>query len=272
MSKDRPSIGDRYVVGLDIQKFSDYYGQSVSQFFGRLSSYSVYLGGSPNLSNTFLGKIYKAGFSTQKNLSKISSAFSLDGTTKLEDLIGQQVSSYDISAQSDLEGFGICVGSDASWEDYVPLSYFAKNVQDSRGDERLDLDFIQFNVNYPAPSKFVQESEPGEWSYEELRSEYSNPIQRQYDSLDNYLSSGFDNYEDLKNRARNTYKYDTSGSIVKTYVTFQLLEDGANRQSSTYSQIELAPKDGILTPGDSWLNTKYEVCLLYTSPSPRDRG
>lgn len=296
-TKQRYFSGEKFVLGIDIQKFSDFYGGAVAQFFGRLSSFSVYIGGKRDFSQTFKGNIYKAGFSTAKNLAKIPSIFYLDGTAfsdefldgndlpfnidagvdvtngalfqyiidggtlggYSENVIRTHIASYNISVQTDLSGFGVAVGSDACWEDYIPLSTFAKNVQDSRGDERLDLDFIQFNINYPAPSQFVQQSEPGEWTYEELREEYSNPVQRNYDSLDNFLFTGFENYEDLKNRAANTYKYDTSRSVVRTYVTFQLLEDGANRSSSTYSHVELAPKDGIIAPGDNWLDTKYEV-------------
>lgn len=296
-TKQRYFSGENFVLGVDIQKFSDFYGGSVAQFFGRLSSFSVYIGGRPDFSQTFRGNIYKAGFSTAKNLSKIPDIFYLDGTAFSDEfldgndlpfnvdggeditpsaifqylydggtlggysqsVISNHIASYNISMQTDLSGFGIVAGSDASWEDYIPLSYFGKNVQDSRGNERLDLDFIQFNVNYPAPSQFVQQSEPGEWTYEELRSEYSNPIQRDYSSLDNFLFTGFENYEDLKNRSVNTYKYDTSNSVVRTYATFQLLKDGANRTSSSYSNVELAPKDGIITPGENWLNTKYEV-------------
>ena len=295
--KTRYFSGEEFVVGVDMQKFSDYYGGLAAQFFGRLSVFSVYIGGKRDFSDTFRGNLYNVGFCSAKNLAKISSIFYKDGTVLSDEftdesntlmdadagtdtsssalfqfiydggtlggysqtMIASHTASYDISLQRGLSGFNIAIGADSSWEDYIPLSYFAKNVQDSRGDERLDLDFIQFNINYPAPSIFVQESEPGVWSYEELKSEYSNPIQRSYDSLDNYLFSGFDSYDDLKNRAKNTYKYDTSNAIVRTYVTFQLLADGANRSSSTYSHTQLAPKDGILSPGAEWVNTKYEV-------------
>lgn len=297
VSKPRYFSGEKFVIGLDVQKFSDYYGGAVAQFFGKLSEMSVYIGGKNTLEQTFKGKIYKVGFLTTKNLSKIPSLSYLDGTVFTDEfvdgndlslvadagtnlsanaafqyvydggtlgsfaqsIINNHVPSYMISPQIIMGNFDVVAGCDSSWEDYVPLSYFAKNVQDSRGNERLDLDFIQFNVDYPAPSIFVQESEPGEWTYEELQAEYSNPTQRGYESLDNHLFTGFENYEDLKNRAKNTYRYDTSASIVKTYVSFQLLSDGANRPSHSYSEVELAPKDGIIIPGDNWINTKYEV-------------
>jgi hypothetical protein len=290
-------VGEKFVIGIDVSKFSNYYGQSVAQFFGRLSASSIYVGGRKDFTNTFKGNLYQIGFCSAKNSSKVASAVYFDGTflsdefvdgNYLDELadagtdlsqnaifdfiydggtfgeysqlvVNNHISSYHISVEETISGFDLVVGAESSWEDYLPLSLFAKNVLDSRGDERLDLDFIQFNVNYPAPSSFVQDESEGSWSYEELRAEYSNPVQRKYTSLDNSLFTGFENYEDLKNRAENSYRYDTSASVVRTYVTFQLLSDGANRSLSTYSHLELTPKSGIVKPDDSWINTAYEV-------------
>jgi hypothetical protein len=296
-TKQRYFSGEEFVIGIDVQRFSDFYGGTVAQFFGNLSSFAVYVAGKNNFEDTYRGQIKVVGFCTSKNLSRIPSIFYADGTAFSDEFIDAEnmlfdvdagtdlstsavfeflydggtlgeysnsvlanhIASYHLSMQTDLSGFNLAIGSDSSWEDYIPLSYFGKNVMDSRGNERVDLDFIQFNINYPAPSIFVQESEPGEWTYEELSSEYSNPIERDYDSLDNFLYTGFENYDDLKNRAANTYKYDTSNSVVKTYITFQLLQDGANRSSYSYSNVETAPKNGIVSPGENWINTKYEV-------------
>jgi len=296
-TKEFDGVGEKFIVGVDISKFSDYYGGEAAQFFGKLASSSIYIGGRKDFTNTFSGNFYGIGFCSSKNVSKISSATYLDGTIVWDEFIdanyiqqlidaGEDVTSsaifdfvydggtfgsyaqsvidghmasYYISGQETLSGFKVAVGSDSYWEDYIPLSVFAKNSLDSRGDERLDLDFIQFNINYPAPSKFIQEETDGSWSYEELQAEYAIPVQRQYSSLDNSLFTGFSNYDDLKNRAVDTYKYDTSNSVVKTYVTFQLLSDGANTPLSSYTQFELTPKSGIVSPGDGWLNTAYEV-------------
>lgn len=296
-SKKRYYLGETFIVGVDIDKFCNYYGGLAAQFFGRISSMSLYVGGKKNFSQTFSGIIYSIGVCSAKNLSKVSSVFSYDGTVLSDEFVDgnmgpsvadagtdlypsaifkfiydggtfgeyadlelmHHVASYNISLGSSLAGTDLCVGGDLYWQDYIPLSTFAKNVTDSRGDDKLDLDFLQFNIDYPAPSKFVKDETTGSWSYEELASEFSNPVQRGYDSLDNQLFTGYESYEDLKNRARNVYKYDTSSSVIKTYVTFQLMEDGANRSSSSYPNTVLAPKEGILIPGDEWINTKYEV-------------
>lgn len=291
-------VGEKSVIGIDIRKFSDYYGGKATQFFGRLSSPSIYIGSNKNFEQQFTGNIYSVGFSSAKNLQKISSIFSTDGLPfsdtfidgafpyentadagtdvtnqaifeflydggtlgqYAQSILDNHIASYTLTVGDTLSGFKLLIGSDSSWQDYIPLSAFAKESLDARGDSRLDLDFIQFNINYPAPSIFLQEIEEDQWTYTELEEKYANPIQRGYDSLDNQLFTGYENYQDLANKSASSYKYDTSGSAVKTYITFQLLEDGANRQLSAFDLTELAPKNGIVIPGTNWLNTKYEV-------------
>ena len=292
------NVGEKNTIGIDIRKFSNYYGGKAAQFFGKVSLPSIYVGSNKNFEQTFTGNIYSFGFSSAKNLKKIESAFSFDGLTfsdtfidgslphyniadggidvtnsaafeflydggtlgqYVQSILNDHIASYTVTVGESLSGFKLLIGADSSWQDYVPLSVFAKESLDSRGDARLDLDFIQFNVNYPAPSVFLQETENSQWTYAELQEEYSNPIQRTYESLDNQLFTGYENYEDLKNKTINSYKYDTSSSIVKTYITFQLLEEGANKPLSAFSITELASKDGIVVPGTNWINTKYEV-------------
>ncbi len=292
------NVGEKNTIGIDIRKFSDYYGGKAAQFFGRVSSPSIYVGSNKNFEQTFTGNIYSFGFSSAKNLKKIESAFSFDGLTfsdtfidgslphynvadggidvtnsaafeflydggtlgqYVQSILNDHIASYTVTVGESLSGFKLLIGADSSWQDYVPLSVFAKESLDSRGDAKLDLDFLQFNINYPAPSVFLQETENSQWTYAELQEEYSNPIQRTYESLDNQLFTGYENYEDLKNKAINSYKYDTSSSTVKTYITFQLLEEGANKPLSAFTTTELAPKNGIVVPGTNWINTKYEV-------------
>jgi hypothetical protein len=294
-SKERYFLGEQFIVGIDLQKFSNYYGGKVAQFFGNLSTMSLYVGGRKDFSQTFTGKIYSIGVCSSKNIAKIESIFGQDGVGFSDEFVdgnigpdiadaelyntqiyqflydggtlGQyaqlavsgHIATYHLSLVDSMSGFGIRIGADSYWQDYVPLSALSKQVRDASGDDRLDLDFVQFNIDYPAPSRFIQEETSGSWTYGELQSEYSNPLQRSYESLDNHLFTGFDNYLDLKNRSQNTYRYDTSGSVVRTYVSFQLLAEGANKPSEYFSNTELAPKDGILIPGDGWINTKYEV-------------
>jgi hypothetical protein len=145
------------------------------------------------------------------------------------------------------------------WEDYIPLTYFAKYVNDSRGNKVYDLDFIQFNINYPAPSKFIEQVTSGTWNYSQLLDQYSNPDIKTYSILDNQLITGYENYTDLKNKVTRSYKYDTSSSLIKTYITFQYLKDEANKLLSQFYISETPPKNGVIRPDSNWMNTKYEV-------------
>ena len=291
-------VGDEFAVGVHIDRFSEYFGGRVASFFGNKSELRVYVGGTKDFTNTFAGNIYRVGFCTARNLSKVQDLFSINGATidyeNVFSQYGQQIdadagsvattvwdntldgglypweyttrkltehtASYTLVSHNYLDRYSLDISIDSYWEDYIPLSYFAKFVEDSRGDSMYDLDFVQFNINYPAPSIFVQEElSTGSWSYQQLQNEYSNPIQRTYESLDNHLFTGFDNYQDLKNKSQKTYKFDTSYSQVRTYVTFQYLEAGANAVDGYFVNKLSAPKDRVVKPGPEWVNTKYEV-------------
>lgn len=167
--------------------------------------------------------------------------------------------SYTLVPSLHFDNYGLDIDIQSSWEDYIPLSYFAQYVTDANGDQYYDLDFIQFNINYPAPSKFIETYSEGSWTYEELQSEYANPIQRSYSSLDNQLFTGYVDYTDLQNKTKKNYKYDTAGSSVKSYITFQYLESGVNSPDGYFTNLELPAKNGIVEPSSNWMNTKYEV-------------
>jgi hypothetical protein len=191
-------------------------------------------------------------------------AYILDGGTpssfaasKLIDYIA----SYTLTSKLEMgTSFELDINVNGYWEDYIPLSYFAQYVQDSKGDSYYDLDFIQFNINYPSTSKIIEEdSEPSSWTYQQLKNEYSLPVQRTYESLDNHLYTGYIDYEDLKNKTSKQYRYDTAGAKVKTYITFQYLEAGANQNYLSFTNSKKPSNTGILEPGPEWMNTKYEV-------------
>jgi len=182
--------------------------------------------------------------------------------------------SYTLVGKEYFGVFALDIAVNGYWEDYVPLSYFAQYVTNDRQDSYYNLDFIQFNINYPAPSIYSETETLSEWNYGEsktvqvngqskvltsLLEEYRNPIQRKYTSLDNHLFTNYDNYDDLRYRSTKTYNYDTSKSLINSYVTFQYISEGANSSFSYFNNTIPASKDGIVTPGQNWLGTKYEV-------------
>jgi hypothetical protein len=177
-----------------------------------------------------------------------------------EDALIDHVASYTLVPDKVFDTYKLSVSANAYWEDQIPLTYFAESVIDKRGDQYFDLDFIQFNVDYPVPSKTIAiETDPVDWTYAELANEYGLPVQRTYESLDNYLFTGYNDYEDLKNKIAKDYRYDTDGAIVKTYVTFQYTELGANQTYNYFTKTERPSRNGILVPGSDWMTTKYEV-------------
>jgi hypothetical protein len=177
-----------------------------------------------------------------------------------EDFLLDHTATYTLVPDQVFDTYKLTVSANAYWEDQIPLTYFAESVLDKRGDQYFDLDFIQFNVDYPVTSKTIAiDSEPVEWTYADLANEYGIPIQRTYESLDNYLFTGYNDYEDLKNKIAKDYRYDTDGAVVKTYVTFQYTELGANQTPFYFTKTERPSRNGILIPKSDWMTTKYEV-------------
>lgn len=180
--------------------------------------------------------------------------------------------SYTLVPTINFGEYSLDIDISSYWEDYIPLTYFSQSVTDSKGDQYYDLDFIQFNLNYPAPAQFIEEETTKTWTYEELAAEYINPIKRTYGSLDNQLFTGYLDYSDLKNKAIRNYKYSTSSEILRSYVTFQYVSTGANAPRSYFTKTELPPKEGIVDPGSDWMNTRYEVVnnMLIYPPASAD--
>lgn len=306
------SIGEKFAVGIDIDNFVREFGGNVAEFFGSRSQLVCYVGGTKELSNTFTGNIYRVGFSSKRNLYKLKDAFNFAGvpldyenifdyyssygiseaglynTTLWEyvmdggtpssfavETLHSKTASYTLVPQIFMNNFTIDIDIDSYWEDYVPLSFFAKYVDSATGKSYYDLDFLQFNINYPSPSIYKKEDTVSEWKYGELtpiiengavtgyltslQSEYASPIQKTYSSLDNQLFTGYENYTDLMNRSFKTYSYDTSNSILKSYITFQYIQSGANNNESYFSTIKSAPKNGVVEVDNNWMTTKYEV-------------
>lgn len=207
------------------------------------------------------GGLDTTSFHTPLGTQTVNGAISGGGVfVEEEDALIDHVASYTLAPNKVFGNYKLSVSASAYWEDQIPLTYFAESVLDKRGDQYFDLDFIQFNIDYPIPSKTIAiETEPVDWTYAELANEYRLPVQRTYESLDNYLFTGYNDYEDLKNKIAKDYRYDTDGALVKSYITFQYTELGANQTSFYFTKTERPSRNGILVPGPDWMTTKYEV-------------
>ncbi len=298
--------GEKFSVGLHIPRFVSYFGNGISAFFSKAESLSLYIGGTGS-SDSFSGNIYSVAFNNQFATNMISDYFAptgivwdadlveeflqdadaglysttfweyvLDGGSVAEyagqGLVDNNNASYTIKVYENSKSMYLDSKINGSWTSAIPLSYFGKYVKRANGSGYYDLDFIQFNIGYPSPGKSVAVTEQDQsWTYQDLELKFANPSQKEYSDLDNHLYTGYNDYNDLRYNTRQTYKFDTSKSIVRSYIYFKDISDGT-RDSSYYTNIVSAPTDGIITPGSEWVNTKYEVVdnMIIYPPSDVD--
>jgi hypothetical protein len=243
----KPTNGTVFGVGLDIDRFSEYFGDNVKTFFGKSQTLVLYVGNQKDFTKQFVGNIYRIGFCTPRNLQKVSAAFNNQGIVQdtiidagdisspdaidseanggtpstvvwsggtydggyPETELLRHIATYTMLARYDIGVFKFDIATDSYWEDSVPLSYFAKYVNNEDGGNDYRLDSIQFNISHPEIEKF-----DGVYS-------------------------------------------DTSNSQIRTYASFQYLYAGANKPSFAYTR--RARSSNVLIPDLKWENTKYEI-------------
>jgi len=243
--------GDRFLVGIDIDRFTRDRGQEIANFFGTPQNVKLFVGGTKEFTNTFQGKIRRFAFSNGRNLRKIQHFFTdygvpvdyenvfdlfgggtydagadyfgndeaywslvLDGGSPYDFVtIGteEHTATYTLLPKRQLDNFYLDIETNSYWEDYIPLSYFAKDMPDALGNTQRILSFLQLNLGYPRMETF------------------------------------------------NGEEYNTNGSLLKAYVSFQYLEGGANAVTSAFTSIKKLNRNRIVEPGTEWLTTKYEV-------------
>jgi hypothetical protein len=274
-----------FAVGINIDDLSNFFGGNISAFFGNVNGLKIYVAGDEETSNSFSGKIYSLGFTTELNHKSISDYFNEYGIVNFDDLsvsgvteetnaiaLINHLASYTLLPVESYDKFFLDIGVSGYWEDYLPLSYFAKYVDNSQGASFYDLDFLQFNIGYPSASKLLEKETTSSWTYEQLKESYSAPIQQSYSQIDNSLITGWNNYEDLSQKALKYYEYDTSESFVKSYVTFQYIADGANALDDSFT-IDVPAKEGSVIDIDNypnWAASKFEIVdntIIYPSKS-----
>ena len=219
------SVGVPIAVGIDIQGVIESFGGNVASFFGNQNGLKMYVGGDDTGTTTFTGYIYSVGISSSYNETKIESHFYGGGIYGIADIdAGQELldhtASYTLLPSEVYGKFFLDIGVAGYWQDYMPLSYFAKYVKNDVGNQFYDLDFIQFNLGYPSPSQLTQVPE-------------SNPA---------------------------TYYYDTTGADVKSYVTFQYIANGANQPGNfLYEEVPNEEKIIDIDNYPDWLDTRFEI-------------
>lgn len=257
-SVDDHTPGVFFNAGIDFARFESI-DSNVASFLNNRTRLRVYVGSQSNFTDSFKGRLYRFGFSTQRNLNKISTLFDDNGvalneddifdlasitdgrtpstsytlttdggdpsTTTFDDSLNggapastadlsfvSHVASYTLIPKYYLGAFRIDIGCDSYWQDYVPLKYFGKFVENQSGDSRYGLDFLQINLGYPK-------------------------LQR-INSAGNYI---------------------TNDLSIRTFISFQYISTGANNSDQYYTNTLPAPSSGVVEPGAEWLNTKYEI-------------
>lgn len=267
-TSENVAIGDMFSVVVSFDQLASYFGNDLSSFLSNKDSLELFVGGASG-KESFTGRIYDISFLNEFAYQKLAHHFGTNGLLvhlspelqpAVTELIRNQNASYSLRMLEKSETFVLDVYAGGSWTSSLPMSYFGKYVVDSKGNRSYDLDFIQFNIGYPSPGSFVRVTETDEsWTYQDLNLKFSRPTQKRYSDLDNGLYTGYVDYTDLKYNSRQTYRYDTSGSLVRSYVYFKDVSSGMGNSESYYSNVVSPPKNGIISPGAEWINTKYEA-------------
>jgi len=249
-----------FAAGINIPNLITRFGGNVASFFGNRNGLELYIAGD-NQGGVFTGNIYSFGLSTALNSSESSDYFD-NGfalTTSGEDLIGF-TASYTLLPTEAYDTYFLDIGVAGYWEDYLPLSYFAQYVKNDVGNEFYDLDLLQFNIGYPKPSNLIEQSSTSAFTYQELKDSYEFPVQRTYSQLDNYLFTGWENYEQMAGKIEKYYEYDTKDASIRSYLTFQYIAEGANAPRSNFTT--RTAREGSIIDLDNftnWESTKFEV-------------
>ena len=258
---------DQYLeIGVDLEKMILSFGKDIATFFGNKNALKLTLLNNDNNDSCFYGKMYRFGFSTKNNHKLFDMHFEnngiLEDNANINARMTYDLASYTLMPSVRYEKYYLDIGVSGYWEDYVPLKYFAKYITNSSGKKEYDLDYIQYNINFPSPSIFKVLEDSTGWTYGQLDEKFSVPIQQTYEVLDNSLFTGYNNYDDLQyNRSDLSYEYDSTNSLVKSYVSFQFISTGVNKKFESFTTVAPALKSGILNLDNypDWQNTIFLV-------------
>ena len=254
----------KFTAGINIANISKNQVTGINRFFSNLASLDLSLAG--DSTSKFFGKIYKFGFDAAYNNKKISSLYNNLGTFDESEETAEAM--FDHTANYTLVGiekYGIFFADIAVagyWEDYMPLSYFAKSIVDSEGNSNYELDVLQFNLDFPEPSSNLIEEQTDGWTYAELFAKYRSPITLLYRDLNNKFFTKWENYEDMNENSIKTIFFNTEKSTLRSYVSFQRVKDGSNISLADFNNLAKPLSNGIVDPDGkafNWEDTAYEL-------------
>jgi hypothetical protein len=254
----------KFLVGADVTKLALRSIDGINKFFVNQGSLSLQVGGS--LTDTFSGNIYRIGFNSQFNNRTVANLFDSNGialqTSAALNSFVAHIANYTLKPYVKFNTFFTDIAAVGYWEDYLPLSYFGKYVTDFENNSIYDLDYLQFNMDYPETITLQSSGTGGNWTYNDLRVAYSIPVRLTYADLGNNIFTGWDNYEDMSLVQSSGFSYDTSKNKIKAYLSFQNIVDGSNKTILDYTNIEPFKSTGVIDPNTlvtNWETTMYEA-------------
>lgn len=152
----------------------------------------------------FTGKIWSIGFSTEQNSKNIIENFNSEGFIIFNnaEVLINHTASYTLLPSKAYNKYYLDIGISGYWQDYLPLSYFAQFVKDSNGNNFYELDFLQFNIDYPEIINSSVDSEYNSY-YDTAESEVRSYLTFQYLIDGANTPTAFDN-EELPNQTKSS--------------------------------------------------------------------
>jgi hypothetical protein len=254
----------KFTVGLNLEFLSVRQILGLKAFFTDTSFLDMYVAGDGT--SKFTGKIYKVGFDAGYNNRNIEQYYDPEGIFLEDDETAESMykhtANYTLVAIDKYGVFFADIAVAGYWEDYMPLSYFAKYVLDNDGKRRYDLDFLQFNIDFPEPNALNIVEETREWYYSDLNARFRSPQVLFYRDLNNKFFTKWDNYEDMSEDSVKTIFFNTEKSTVRSYISFQQLSDGANKNLVDFEEIAKPLANEVVDPDGrsfDWQDTAYEI-------------
>jgi hypothetical protein len=176
-----------------------------------------------------------------------------------------------------IKKYGLCfpdIAVAGYWEDYMPLSYFGKFITNSDLSSTYELDMLQYNQDFPEPSKITSSTFASAWTYDMLKLRYSEPDLLTYEDLNNDFYTGWRNYKEMSENSIRTNFYETKDSSLRSFVSFQKVKDGANKSLADFSSFAKPLASGIIDPSESlldWQETAFETTtgtVIYPPRTP----
>jgi hypothetical protein len=264
------TAGDFIIVGLDMQKFSSFFGGRVTTMLGSKQQLRLYVAGQASFDSTFYGKIYRIGFCTARNLSKISTIFTNDsglvvGYNSLESEDSSDGGDFSNQQESDYWERTF----DAGDANFGNLNDPYEDIADGGGVYAILVDKILSHIaSYTfIPKTFLGKyvldiASNGYWQDYVPLSYFSKYVyggqNKKVNDLD-FLQFNI-SYPQINKFFMG--KYDTSNSVVRTFISFQELQTTKNAiiRPDYFLNTELPPRSGVISPTENaWRTTRYEV-------------